>query len=119
MRTITYKAPVLHSKGALKGQITHVEKHGIPARLYVGAYQLHFALQFEGEDVEPSKLVHVPTGMIFGSLRDAGVRYLCSRGTGRIPSPRECAEYLIADVCAKHGADAVLVKINAATVINP
>lgn len=116
-RAITYKIPVTFSKGPKKGQIEYRERHGIPAQLYVGDYQLRFALQFEGKEIGPSKLVHVPSGMIFGSLHDAGVRYLCSRGT--VPTPRECAEYLIADICAKHGADAVLAKIDAATIINP
>ena len=112
-KTIEYKIPVKDKKGVT----TYETRHGIPALLYVGAYQERFALQFEGEDAEPTKLVHVATGYSLGKLNDAGIRLLVARGN--LTTPRECAKYIIAQLVRDHTAATVLAKLKAIPVINP
>jgi hypothetical protein len=113
-KLITFKTPALD-----KGKITHVEKQGYAAWLYVGPHREKFVLQIGGIDNKPEKLAHYATGQLMpGTLNDMKIRNLMGRGSHARMSDRDAAQQIIHRAVDRSGVDKVISVIRAAPVIN-
>lgn len=111
-KVITFQTPVLEKKSK---EIVTEERQGFVALLYVGNVQEKFVLQFERKSTEVECLTHFASGQKVGSLNPIKVRNF--RSYSRM-TDRAAAEELIKDIIARHGADTVRAKLNAAPILN-
>jgi hypothetical protein len=120
MTTITFLVPTQNRRS----KKTHnVERTGRVAWLRIGDRKVKFVLQqshsaVNANDKEAILLTHYASGLIFGRLNEAKIRYMTSRGPYCIPNDRDAAELLIAEKVAAFGAEEVLKRLDAAPTIN-
>lgn len=113
-KPITFKVPVKNRRG----KVTLVDATGFVANLRVGLDPVKFVLQISRATGKPEKLTHYATGGIVGSINDAKVRAMVSRGHHARPNDRQAAQELIDRVVSQYGLDKVLATFAASEVIN-
>lgn len=114
-KLITFKAPCLDKKS---GRVTHEERKGYIAKLYVGNVQEKFVLQVCNTTGEVEYLTHYASGNRVGALNPIKIRHMCRAGNYSRFSDRDAAKELLADVVSQHGADHVRQIMNKAPVLN-
>jgi hypothetical protein len=114
---VTIKAPIFDKKGKPEGTI---DVTGKVAYLMVGEQRHKFLIQDSAIEGSTEKyLTHYGSGAKIASLSPVILRQFVARGSYAAKlQHRKAAQILVCDLIAKHGADKVNEKINAATIIN-